>query len=129
MLGRTYQFRGRAQGFRFAAEACDPVHIRLAPEPRQLPLGVVAMALLGGCNCRLFAQKPRLHGPCLTIAKRVQRLDGAESIEKPARLVDESSGEHASAALVQVRIQSLARRVEADAQKPESGKRVARQHL
>ncbi len=52
------QFGCRAQHLRLIAEARDPMHLRLAPEPGQLPLGVVAMALLGGLY--RFFDRPRL---------------------------------------------------------------------
>jgi len=43
-----HQLRRGADGFRLIAEALDPVDLRLAPKPGQLPLGIVTVPLLGG---------------------------------------------------------------------------------
>jgi len=60
-----HQLCGPLDGFRLVAEALDPGHLRLPPEPGQLPLGVVAMALLRGghgfgadSHCRLGRRLP-----------------------------------------------------------------------
>src|SRR6185437_8390272 len=51
----------------------EPRHIRLAAEPRHLPLGVVAMALLRGAQGRISAQLTSQQLHRLLITQRCQR--------------------------------------------------------
>ena len=44
------------QRLRFIAESLDPLNVRLAAKPRQLPLRVIAMALLGFGDGGFLAQ-------------------------------------------------------------------------
>ena len=51
-----------------------PSHIRLAPEPRHLPLSVIAMSLLRRSDRILLADCSVQHAPRLAIPQRIQRL-------------------------------------------------------
>src|SRR5580692_5757495 len=101
---RLHKVRCGANGFGFSAEALDPVDIRLAPEPRDLPFGIVAMALLSGGDCGLLAHFPCQHCQRLAISQRVERLDRPVAREQAARLFDQPGGEHCGAAPVEVRV-------------------------
>src|SRR5271165_6581967 len=85
-----HQFRSRAECPRFVAEAVDPMHIRLTPEPGQLPFGIVAMALLGGGYRGIFAQRACEDGHSLAIAQRIESLHRPITREQAARLLDEA---------------------------------------
>src|ERR1035441_10503541 len=87
-----YQIGCHAKRLRLVTEARNPMPLRLAPEPGQLPLGVVAMALLDGFNCSINTQSPRQDGQRLTIAERIERLDRPVAVEQAARLFDKSAG-------------------------------------
>ncbi len=65
----------------------------------------------------------------LTVAERVERLDGPVAGEESAGFLDEAGGEHLGAALIQPLIERGAGRVEADAQQAEAGEGIAGQHL
>src|ERR1035441_6987259 len=130
-----YQFGCRAQRLRLVAEARDPMHLRLATEPSQLPLGVVAMSLLGGFYRRRNTQSPRQDGQSLPVTQRVQRLHRPIAFEQAARLFDQSGRKDSRRSPIEPVVEALAgrkrlaRRVEADAQQPETGEQVASQYF
>ena len=111
--------------FGVVAEGFDPVDVGLAAKPGELALGVVAMALLGFGD-GVFSLTPlEENGLRLTVAERVEGLDGSVAGEERAGFFDETGGEHLGAALIEAVVESGARRVEADAEEAEAGERIA----
>ena len=104
------------------------MHFRLASEPGQLPLCVVAMPLLRRFYRGLDRHCPRKHSESLTIAKRIQRLHRPIAIQQPARLLHEPCRKHLVAAPVEPLIQRLSWRIEPDPQQAIAGQRIAPQH-
>src|SRR6266436_10014752 len=106
----------------FVSEPLHPHHIRLATEPCQLSLRVVAMGLLGrgdGSFTSEFATQElrRLLVP--------QRCDWARGIpiflEQVLRLLYQATLEHATGPLVDARVQRVPVRVQADAPDAKTG--------
>src|SRR6202007_1374413 len=93
---------------RIIPETMQPLHLRFAPKPCQLPLGVVAMRLLGRQQ-RLLTRKlsaPEL--PSMLVIKRCERPRGiAILFQQTLGLFDQSSLEHQLRAAVNALVQSL----------------------
>ena len=83
------------------------------------------MALLGAGDCSLNTQSLRQDAQCLPVSQRVERLHRSIALEQAASLFDESSREDCRRPLVEPVVKLLSRRIEADAQEPEAGQRVA----
>ena len=89
---------GGLLGFGVVAEGRDPMDTGFATEPGELAFGVVAMALLGFRDGDFFTDALEENGLRLTIAERVQHLDGPVTGEESACFIDEAGGEHGGAA-------------------------------
>src|SRR5215831_16591316 len=101
------------------------MHVGLAAEPGELALGVVAVALLGFGKGDFFAYAFDEERQCLAISERVKRLDSTVAGEESTGLLNESRCKHRSTPFIQALIKCGAMRIEADAQKAETGERVA----
>ena len=97
---------GGLLGFGVVAEGFDPMDTGLAAEPGELAFGVVAMALLGFGDGDLFTDALEENRLRLTIAERVQNLDGPVAGEESACFLDETGGEHGGAAVVQTVVET-----------------------
>lgn len=101
------------------------MHLRLAAKPGHLAFGVVAMALLRcGDGCR-FGERAAQNCHCLPVSQSIQRPDGTEAIDQRTGFSEQALGEHTRGSLVDASVKLWSRRVEADAQKPEAGERLA----
>ena len=86
---------------RLVTESFNPEHAGLTPEPGQLSLGVVAMALLRGLDGGLKGQGSGQNGGGLAVTERVKRLDGTVAGEQGTGFFDETRGEHGHGAVVE----------------------------
>ena len=114
-----------AQSVGIIAWELDPSHIRLAPEPRHLPLRIIAMPLLRRSDRILLAHRSVQHAPRLAISERIKRLHRPKPLEQSARLFHKPRRKHRRASLIQPVKKLLARRVQPDPQQPEPRQRIA----
>jgi hypothetical protein len=106
-----------------------PPHIRFTSKPRQLPLRIVTMPLLRRLDSGLFRQRSRQHTRRLPITQRIQRLHRPISLQQPSRLLNQPSGKHLRAALIQSLIQRRPRRIQPDPQEPKPRQRITPHHF
>src|SRR5208282_2340098 len=102
------------------------MHIGLAPEPRDLALGVVAMCLLRRRQRRLpiYLAAQKLHR--LLVPERRERT-GLFAIfcKQPLRFADESFVKHLHSPLIDARIKNLTFRIESETQDAKTTERFA----
>src|ERR1700678_904316 len=107
-------------------EPAQPVHLRLAPEPGHLALGVIAMSLLRRHNGLLPAILPAKKLRGLLVAERSQGTSiRAIFLNQGLRLFHQPPIEHAPSALVDAFVQRLAIRIESEPQNAEAAQWVA----
>src|SRR5437660_970156 len=86
---------------RIVAKASKPLHIRLAPEPRHLPLGIVAVRLLRRLQSLFAREFATQKLPCLLVSQSSQRARRCAVLpQQPLRLLDQPAVEHALRALI-----------------------------
>src|SRR3984885_15376343 len=93
----------------FVSETFQPLDVRLAAKPGHLPLGIVAVGLLGGGDgfVPIDFSAQELH--CLTIPQRAQRPRAfAVFLEQGFCLVDQSRVEHSDGAPVDAGVEGRA---------------------
>ena len=91
----------------------EPVHLPVAPEPRELPLGVAPGNSHDELHRLVVARAPLEIVEQLPVAHRLQRIEPPVGVHRP-RLGLQSPGDHLVDAPVDPRIELLARQVDAD---------------
>jgi len=123
---------GLLDGQWVAAEAGEPVECGVFAEPGKLAFGIVAMALLGGCDGLVACEFAAQEGGGLGVAERGERAAiRAVLSEELGGLFDEASAlrgriEHLGGAAVDASVELGARRIETEAEDAEAGERIVR---
>src|ERR1035438_5264423 len=82
------QLRRGIDRFCLVAKGSNPVDVRLASKPRELPLGEVAVSLLGGGDRGLLSEGSLDDSEGLFVAERVERLHASVAGQQSLRLLD-----------------------------------------
>src|ERR1700722_12732071 len=107
-------------------KSAQPVHLRFAPEPGHLPLGVIAMSLLRRHNSLLPVKLPAEKLRRLLVAERSQGTRTRTIfLHEHLRLLHQPRIEHALGALVDALVERLAFGIEPKPQNVEAAQRVA----
>src|SRR3954462_11520185 len=109
---------------RIIAEAAQPAHLRLAPEPSHLSLGVVAMRLLRRLHRQLAVDFTTNKLQRLFVSQRCKGESGVAIFGvQTLRFFDESRLKHPNSASIDAAVKRVAVGIEADAQHAEAGER------
>src|SRR5579884_683015 len=107
------------------AKAVEPEDVRLAAEPCQLALSVVAMALLGQGNGVSFTNFSAQKRFGLFVSQRIEWPCIAVFFQQHSGLFDQAVPEHRRGAFIDAVVQAFAVRLQTDAQDTEASQWVA----
>src|SRR5579862_6988131 len=115
----------------FLAEAAQPMDIRLAPKPRHLPFGIVAMRLLRGSQSFVAGDLSSNELQRLRVTERGERSGRFAILVKQSfrfvdqGFVDRAGFKHALSAEVDAFVKFPPIRIEADPQDAKTGERIS----
>src|SRR4051812_6022939 len=102
--------------FLIIPKTTQPLYFGLSPEPRHLPLGIVAMSLLRGCDRGFLVALTADHLQRLLVSKRVQCGSIAVLLQELFGLLHQPTREHLLCPHIDAIIERLSIGIQTDPQ-------------